>query len=253
MANNDLVQALLRGIDILRHLSASENGLRVNELAEAIGVKPPAAYNLLRTLAARGLVEKRNSKYQLGPGIEELLRRNSRNLLMREGKASLQALAELIPEATLTLSELIGDEVRPRLRYVPDQPGLIQEPAAMTYRPYSNASSLVFQAFADADVCDHLRDRYPFDEYGAPLWQNPENLALFLSGSRKKGYVLMPSRERPRLVAAFPVFGPGHQIMAALGVSKKTTSEAESVALEESYLRQVGAAARDLAQKLSQR
>ena len=56
MANSDLVQSLLRGLDIVELLAAHPEGMRLNDLADATGLKKPTAHNLLRTLCARDFV-----------------------------------------------------------------------------------------------------------------------------------------------------------------------------------------------------
>ena len=74
MANSDLVQSLLRGIDLLKIISTRQEGARLNELAVLTGMKKPTLHNLLRTLAARGFVVKDEvSRFRLGPGLLEIV------------------------------------------------------------------------------------------------------------------------------------------------------------------------------------
>ena len=58
MPNSELVQSLLRGLDILQLIALKPEGARLNELAEAAQLNKSTLHNLLRTLAAREFVFK---------------------------------------------------------------------------------------------------------------------------------------------------------------------------------------------------
>ena len=58
MANSDLVQSLLRGLDLVEMLADHPEGLHLNDIAAKSGLKKPTAHNLLRTLCARGFAAR---------------------------------------------------------------------------------------------------------------------------------------------------------------------------------------------------
>ena len=73
MPHSELVQSLLRGLDILRHISSRPDGMRLNELAAVTGLKKPTLHNLLRTLAARGFVFKDSmNRFNIGHAFYEI-------------------------------------------------------------------------------------------------------------------------------------------------------------------------------------
>jgi IclR family transcriptional regulator, KDG regulon repressor len=82
-ANGRLINALARGVDILRMLAQAERPLGVTDLGERLRVDPSTAYRLLATLEAQGLVkqEQDSRKYSVGYGVLEfssaLLRQQS--------------------------------------------------------------------------------------------------------------------------------------------------------------------------------
>ena len=70
MANSDLVQSLLRGLDLVKLLAAHPEGAHLNDLAEATGLKKPTVHNLLRTLCARGFAARDDAgRYVVGPAL----------------------------------------------------------------------------------------------------------------------------------------------------------------------------------------
>ncbi len=216
---DNLVQSLSRGIDILRFIADSEDGRRVNEIAEAIGVKPPAAYNLIRTLVSRGLVEKRNSKYQLGPAIADLASSHlKRRLITRAGKV-MKELAEKFPDFSFVFAELSGREICVRLLTSPDCPMYVQEPIGMTFQFYATASGLLYQAFADDETLEMIREGSPFSEDGIKLWNSMDELEKFLAKIKKEGYAVKPFDESSLFAVAVPVFDVRKRISGAIGAS----------------------------------
>ena len=58
MPHSELVQSLLKGLDLLKLISLKNNGVRLNELAAETGIKKTTLHNLLRTLCARDFWSK---------------------------------------------------------------------------------------------------------------------------------------------------------------------------------------------------
>ena len=53
MPNSDLVNSVVKALDILQFVSDRPEGVRLGEIVDAFGLKRPTAYNLVRTLRAR--------------------------------------------------------------------------------------------------------------------------------------------------------------------------------------------------------
>ena len=67
MKETGTVQSVTRGLEILERAAAAESGLTLAELAAALGVSRPTAFNLAKTLVVRGYLEK-VSRFTIGSG-----------------------------------------------------------------------------------------------------------------------------------------------------------------------------------------
>jgi len=187
MANSDMVQSVLRALDLFAFLARSDQALRLTDLADRAGLKPPACRNLLRTLMARGFVmQDGEGGYLVGPAMEELSRRFRNRRIMRSAERGLRELAERFPEFTLTFSELTPDVIRCRLRISPDRPGVIQHPEGFTFPPYSSVTSRCLQVLAvHAPAYEAY---YPFEEFGAMFYPSREVFLREREGIRRHRY-----------------------------------------------------------------
>ena len=204
MPHSELVQSLLRGLDILKHISTRPDGMRLNELTVATGLKKPTLHNLLRTLAARGFVFKDNmNRFNIGPALYEIS--GSGTLTRRQMKAQtiFPSLAEELPGCTITLSNLSVDTVRCLLRISPDAPGELQHPAERTFTPYVMVSSIVLQAVYPEESV-RLEERYPFEEYGVGMWGSQENFSAAKQKVLQDGFCSRISRRTLSLAFAMP-------------------------------------------------
>lgn len=204
MPHSELVQSLLRGLDILKHISSHLDGMRLNELSAATGLKKPTLHNLLRTLAARGFVFKDSmNRFKIGPALYEIA--GSGTLARRQVKVqeSFLALAQCFPRAVITLSGLSVDSVRCLLRVSPDVPGEIQHPAERFFTPYVMVSSIVLQAAYPGDAA-RLEERYPFDEYGVGMWGSLENFSAAKQKVLQDGFYCRVSRGKMSLAFVMP-------------------------------------------------
>jgi DNA-binding IclR family transcriptional regulator len=224
MANNDLVQSLYRGIEILEMLSDSNDGLRLNEIAESLSVKPPTAHNLLRTLIAKDFVRKTpNNLHLLGPAACALGANKREETFIKRIKAEMSELAHKLPGRTITFCELSGGKVKARFRIHFENPDEVQEPNDIFLHLYANASGLIFQAFAENEekLLD-LREEAPFFEYGAHLWKSPAKLNSFLRDVKEKGYACPPFEGQDFFRLAAPVFDKKGNLAGAIGASIRT-------------------------------
>jgi DNA-binding IclR family transcriptional regulator len=219
MAHNELVQSLLRGLDILHLLGDAEGGMRLTDLAELLGVKPPTAHNLLRTLVDRRFVEQDGGRYRLGPALGELAAAEADRLLLRLASVTVMDLGRRMPTGTVTLAELLAGEVAVRLRVSPDRPGVLQRLRGRTLPPYATASGLLVQAHAAGDVLSALRARHPFWEQGSGVWKSPKDLERYLLRVRDEGYAELPVGTEEATRVAAPVFGMGAEFVATLGLN----------------------------------
>lgn len=219
MPGNSTVQSVERSLAILRHIAEAEDGLGLQPLAAAVGLKPTTVHNLARTLLTAGFLSQTRApvRYRLGPALGELTALQQRSALLRAAAESLRRLARELPHATLTFSQLRGTEVCVALRLSPQQPGVLERPAHRTLSPYSSASSVAVLAFGTDDTAAACRRVYPFEEYGRPRWASRLQLDKALAQARQLGYVQFTDSEL--LLLAVPVQPAGGELAGLLGVA----------------------------------
>lgn len=219
MPGSSLVQSLLRGIDIVELLSQSGEGLSLRDIASAMRLKAPTAHNLVRTLQARGFVDRQSDpvRYRVGARVAMLGNLSSRRALHDRAAGELRHLASSFPQAIVTLAERAGSQMIVTLRIDPAHPGMLQRPQGLALNLYATASGLVCQAWAAADDLAAMRMASPFWETGAPLWKDTERLDAFLSDVRAKGCASGEFKGEGVFKVGAPVFGRGGDLDGVLG------------------------------------
>ncbi len=221
MPSSELVQSLSRGLMVLELLAGSESGMTLQQLCQELDLKPATVHNLLRTLMARGYIEKayKPTRYTLGLSLMELVEQyRGRELQRRVGKA-MSIIFSHYSYARVTYSEAIGNEVFLKLRISPERPGLLERPWNSVMLPYTSASVLVFQAFWRPDQRETYIQRYPFEEYGSYMWQSEGKFEEFLNGVRSSGFAAPPVERNGLVRVAVPVFDNGNNVAGALGAA----------------------------------
>ncbi|MDD4097136.1 MAG: helix-turn-helix domain-containing protein [Lentisphaeria bacterium] len=203
MPNSDMVQSVLKALDILRLTAASPRGMRLNEIAEALAMKTSTAHNLIRTLCARGFLCKDSaSRFHPGNAIQELASLKSRNLVMVEAANLLRRIHGDLPQATITFSEMTTGAIRCRLRMSPDRPGELQQPMEYVFQPYVSPTAICLQATAvNAPEYEQL---FPFADFGAATWDAYDNFARQKDQVRQRGYALRRKNNTTAIAFAIP-------------------------------------------------
>ncbi len=230
MPNNELIQSLLRAIDVIELVAQSERGLSLGEVCNALGLKQPTAHNLIRTLIARDFVEKTTSpvRYRLGSAVTRLAEERQSHNVVRQASTIMNDVFErikgLLPaklgpqdEASLSFSQHVGNEIVMLLRMRMQRPGVLERPRRVM-TAYQSASPLAFQAFWSQEEVEDYRRQHPFLDQGAPIWKTKERLDAFLQKSRETGYAMPPIYPDEQVRAAVPVFDEGHRLLGVLGV-----------------------------------
>ncbi|NQU44256.1 helix-turn-helix domain-containing protein [bacterium] len=218
MPGNQLVQSLSRGLEILQFLAHAEGAASLGDVANALGVKKPTAHNLLRTLASQGFVEQSGRGYGLGWAISELAMVERNGDLLHRAAGEIRELYGGFPQGTLIFSEVLRDRTVVSLRMSPDQRGILQRPAGLSFGLYVSVSGLVAQAFATPDHLDQMRLRESFWEHGARVWGSLEHLGSFLEDVREKGYGEFPFDGESALRLGFPVRRGDWEPVGVLGM-----------------------------------
>lgn len=207
MAQSDYVLSLLKALDILKLVCASPDGMRLNEIADRLALKKPTTHNLVRTLRARGFLDKDDAnRYFAGSAIQELSSLRNNTILLKAAGRELRKFHRLFPDVILTFSELSPGGVECRLRMSPDRPGELQQGtpgASVSFVPYVSASAVCLQSCAAN--AGAFEQNFPFAEYGVARWGTEER---FLEVKRKVRAELVYRMERsPGVAVAFFLFG----------------------------------------------
>ncbi len=218
MPGAELVQSVTRSLDLLEHVAHAEAGLTLQELAEALGVKPPTAHNLARTLLARRYLVKseRPVRYRLGPAALTLAVAFSSRAVIDRAAETFGELARRFAPVTWSLTEAVGSEVVMVLRAGPERPGFCERPRRVMH-PYGSASAVLFQAFWSDEERRAYRQAHPFWEYGAHVWRTEEEFDRLLAEVRRTGRAEPVFRAEDAHLLAVPVFGPTGELVAAAG------------------------------------
>jgi DNA-binding IclR family transcriptional regulator len=223
MAHSNFVQSLERGMMILDLVARSGSGLTLAEIADALGVKRPTAFNLTRTLIARRYLEKtsRPVRFLLGPGVLEAAEAWRHREMARQFEGLVRFLASKI-DATVVLAEPLGGEIVAVHLIEKNRAGVVQHSATRRLAPYIHASTLCMMAFwPPADEAAYVA-RYPFQEYGAGIWGTEQRLRAFLEETRNRGYVAWEA-PNSRFLVGVPVYSKEGSLLAAIGVSVAMT------------------------------
>ncbi len=249
MAGSDLVQALARGLRILELAAASEDGVSVTQITEALGIKQPTAHNLTRTLIANGYLVRRSSpvRYALGPAVDSLSLRGNKRKWREHAEDSVRGLAARLPAATVILAEWRAGDLAVFMRVHPSHPGHIELNPAMRLSPFTSACTLCFQAFAPAPEVGEFRKRYPHGETEIGRWSGLDELDEFLRKARRAGAVVLSDEKLYRVAA--PIWGEQGRLVAVAGASINAAGGISNAESTEVFA-QVSKAAQELSAQL---
>lgn len=226
MPGTELVQSVERALDILELVADSENGLRLNEIATRINLKNSTVHNLIRTLAAKGFLEKdENNVYTAGEKLLNVSEHSADRNFQVKLASLIAGIASELGNATVVIAEMNGSDIKIKFRMSPEQAGIIQKPEHFSMCPYSSISGLLFLALSDKK--ESIMKNYPFYEYGAHIWKTEENLFSHLEKIKGKGFSSEWDTEKEGYRIAVPVtkdFAVGVDIKTGK-VSKERQSE----------------------------
>lgn len=217
-----MVQSVERALDLILAVASKEEGLGVRELARLTGLKAPTAQNLLKTLAARGMLEFSDETRTYRVGHTTLVmadRADSVPRLARFARPYMLRIVREIPE-TLDACALINS------RFV--RVAVVDSPQVLTVRehshtspyPHCSASGMLLYAYADVEFQRAYAEEV---EFGKMPPKSPQSVAALLAhfaevGQRGYGQNFQVTSEHMNAIGV-PVFGPDGGIELSLGLS----------------------------------
>lgn len=188
MPGSELVQSLLRGLELLQIVAAAPAGLTLSEISDKAKLQKSTAYNLLRTLCAKGFLEKTSdNRFVKGIALTALVSGGKDALLLEKAARALQIMQEKNPEAVLIFTALENGVAKVKLRFSPDRPGELQWWSNRHFPPYLSVTALALQA-ANPEQSALIEEQYPFEEYGEAIWGNEEVFQEELAKILHRGY-----------------------------------------------------------------
>jgi len=240
------IQSLTRGIEILRQVASSEDGLTLREISELLGVSRPTAHNLATTLVAEDFLLKLEKpvRFRLGPGPERIVESAGRHHTQTAAHDLLRELERRFPGTGWVYAEAEPDHIRIIWRLDFRRPEVIERADREVLHPYDTATALIFHAYADTPRAEAMRRRFPFPEFGRPVWGSRRRFDAFLERIREAGCVAESWSEGREVDAvSAPVFDRHHRLRGSLGAFYPVERAAE---LRERVLSAVREGARKL-------
>lgn len=234
-----VVNALLRGIDILRLLNV-EAGLTASEVGRRVGLARVTAYRLLRTLERGGyVIHDETRRYRLGPAILEL------SSLYSKQNWVIEIAAPIMRETGVSLGWpiVLGASNGPRmtiLHSTRDETGfwLRMKGPGSQLPMLRSAMGLAFLAHSRRDVQRGLlRAAFALDGQYSPEWRDhPERLERVLEEIRRTGASSLRDSWQSDSVAmsavAVPIF-KRRTVFAALGLTYFQSAMSTAEALDQ--------------------
>lgn len=208
---HNLVQSVVRSLDVLELIGSSHDGLSVQSVSRCLKLPPSTAYDLLKTLAHRGYLERVDKpiRYRLGEALGVLRRRQSDRDILTRAVPRLFHIARQA-ECETILGEYIGGEILGILRIPLGEAKVLTMPPTWNLSPYG--SGLVFQAFLPEGIVREYRSRHPLSQYNTGNWASLKSVDDCINRIRRDGYLRIDRGETFRAVA--PVFTSRRSIRA---------------------------------------
>lgn len=246
MARDRLVQSVVRATEFLKTVSATEEGLTLQQLSQETGLKLPTVHNLVSTLVSLGLLEKSRQpkRYRLGPSLLHMVDQYWHNATFQRAEQAVKELAVAMPDAIVTFAQHRAGDVVIVLKVAPHVPQIVQRPKGLVLAPYSSVSALIYQAYWDPIDLLEFRRHYPFEEYARTHWLTPADLEAYLEGVRRQGHAHYVDEVPPGSRVGAPVFDRHCQLIGVLGAYTYEDDDSGPAVTRDEMVQAVVAAAR---------
>lgn len=224
--NRYRIEALGKGLDVLRLFDESITVLKLREICERTGIPMPTAFRIVATLEEEGFLE-RLPDGGIRPGVAVLtlgsaaLRGAS---IVQVSEQPLRHLAELTSE-TVNLGVLLGDKVLylARLRNSDLVTANIQVGSTLP-AAYTSMGKLLLSYLAPAELRALLTDTSFSSDAGPNAVRSVDELLPVLARIREDGYAIQDEEVAAGLRSvSVPVFGRDRLPAAAINIAVAST------------------------------
>ena len=250
--NRYRIEALAKGLDVLRLFDETVTELRLREISDRTGIPMPTAFRVVATLEEEGFLE-RTAEGGIRPGVAVLtlgsaaLRGSS---LVQLSEQPLRHLAEATGE-TVNLGVLLGDRVLylARLRNADLVTANIQVGSTLP-AAYTSMGKLLL-AYLTPDELRATLAEHSFDVGAGPnAAHSIEELEERLAPIREQGYALQDEEVAAGLRSiSVPVFGRDRLPAAAINIAVNSNRH-DVATLTGPFLERLRATADDISVRL---
>ena len=188
--DRDFVEALARGLDVIRAFSTSHLSLSVSDVAQQTGLARPTARRLLLTLEAIGYVRSHNGEYSLTPKVLEL----GMSYINAQGmwdvaRPHLQSLVEATRESS-SMSQLDGSDIVYTARVpVPKIIGISVQIGTKFPAVATSMGQVLLSDLSESEL-DRVLKTPSNSEVIPRLKPSRKDLVALLADARKRGWAL---------------------------------------------------------------
>lgn len=224
--NRYRIEALAKGLDVLRLFDETVTSLRLREICDRTGIPMPTAFRVVATLEEGGFLD-RLADGQIQPGVAVLtlgsaaLRGSS---LVQLSEQPLRHLAEETGE-TVNLGTLLGDQVLylVRLRNSDLVTANVQVGSTLP-APYTSMGKLLLAYLSPEELRIALDDHVFRTHAGPNAARTIEELEPRLAEIRAQGFAIQDEEVAAGLRSvSVPVFGRDERPVAAVNIAVATT------------------------------
>ena len=190
MPNKYKAPAVKKAFQILKHISDSERGLSISDLAKSLGISKGTVHGITSILEEMGAIKRDRStkRYELGLTLFELGRRAYSHIDLREvARPVMEELMERVQE-TVFLGTLNGRHVTILDVVEPRQDFKITAPIGTSIAFFTPATGKVFLSMMnEAEALEKIRDE-KLPRYTDRSITDPDQFLEEVIAAREKGY-----------------------------------------------------------------
>lgn len=215
------IQSVQRAMAVVEAIAASEDGMRLQDLARTVGLTAGAVHHIVDTMVAGGWLARTAQpvRYRLGAGLLAMSGRHGQRRLVAVVDAEMIALLARSGGDSISFCEAAGHELLLTRSVHRDRPATVVPVTGTVLPPYTSAASIVHLACWPAERAQAYRELRPFEVHAGGMWPSREAFEAAVATVRSAGHVDLPLAEPRSLRIGVPVLGVGGALLASLTIT----------------------------------